>query len=292
MAPLISSSIKSNNPEYVALRDYPRNASLREIAEELWRKFSPFADPYFPEYFAENIHTRFWEMYLAVCLLDKGMDLVPKGKSYGPDIHVKLDGQDLWIEAIAPSEGSGKDAVPLIEEKPKFEPIPEDKIILRFTNAVTEKLNKRLKYVDEGGISQNDPFVVAINGKGIQMTMFDGPLLAIIKAVYPVGDYQVTFDRETLEVVSEGYQTRFEIIKASGSPVPTNMFLDTANSGISGILYSGAALWDMPNQPGAELLYIHNSIASSSLSRNWLCSIQECYLKGNELFITPTPSCA
>ena len=123
------------------------------------------------------------------------------------------------------------------------------------------------------------------------MIMFDGPFPAIIKAVYPVGEYEVSFNRETHEIVSEGYRTRFEILKASGSSVPTNAFLDPANAGVSGILYSAAALWDMPPEPGSELLYIHNSIAMASLPLGWLCLIRECYLGDNQLIINQTSLC-
>jgi len=292
MTMLIRTTITSSNPEYVALREHPRNAPLREIAEHLWARFSPYADPSFPELFAQHIHPRFWEMYLGVQLLEKGVNLVPKTSSHGPDVHARLADQDVWIEAVAPREGTGKDAVPFVEEKLSFEPIPEDKIILRFTNAISEKLSKRTKYVQDGAIRPEDPYVIAVNGMGIQMTIFDGPLPAIIKAVYPVSDYQVTFNKETLQTISEGYRTRPEILKASGAPVPTNTFLNMANSGLSGALYSGAALWHMPSEPGSEMIYVHNSVASSRLPSGWLCSAREYYWEGNQLFLAQTPPCA
>src|SRR3990170_4283435 len=134
MTALFESSVVSSNPEYVALRDHPRNAALREIASQLWLSFAPYADPSFPQLFADQLHPRFWEMYLAVRLLEKGLKLIPKSASRGPDIHAIFSGNDLWIEAVAPEEGEGPDAVPSLEEHESYEPYPEDKIILRFTN--------------------------------------------------------------------------------------------------------------------------------------------------------------
>jgi hypothetical protein len=292
MPSLFDCSADSFSPDYLALRDSPRTAPLRDIAQRLWTKFQPYADPSFPDLFAQQLHARFWEMYLAVCLLDKGFELVPKASSRGPDVHLILNQRDVWIEVVAPSPGEGTDAVPSIEEKPRFEPIPEDKIILRFTNALSGKLRKREQYLEASIVRASDPFVIALNGKGIEMTIFDGPLPAIIKAVYPVGPYQVTINTRTLETVRSGYVARFQIRKTSDAAVPTDAFLQEAYSGISGVLYSDAALWDMPPTPGNEMLFVHNSVASSPLPREWLCSAKECHKEGNGLVISQCSPCA
>ena len=187
--------------EFVALRDEPRNAQMKKLAQEMWQKFATWADPNFPEQFSQHVHPRFWEMYLGVCLLENNFQLVPKKSSDGPDYHILLNGKNLWIEATAPEAGSGNDAVPSIFEHDKFHPVPEDKIILRFTNAIAEKLKKREEYLKKRIIDANDAYVIALNGVGIQMTLFEGPMPAIIKSVYPAGDYSVTIDVNTLKPV-------------------------------------------------------------------------------------------
>jgi len=292
MKKLLNNSIQSTNPNYIALVESPRNAQLRQIAEELWVEFHLYADPHFPQKFADHLHQRFWEMYLAIQLLHKNIQLIPRISSMGPDIHAQNGDQDIWIEAVAPTEGVGLDAVPKIMDSPKFEPLPEDKIILRFTNALLEKHSKHSRYLESGLFSDKDPYVIAINGRSIQMIIFDGPLPAIVKAVYPVGDLVVAIDPENHAVVSEGYQVRQEISKESGSPVSTNAFLDPTFSGISGLLYSDAALWDMPSYPGSEFLYIHNSVADNPLPSEWLCQIREVAKDGNHLVLSTTTDCA
>ena len=130
MIGLFDASIVSSRSDYIALRDHPRNAPLRQIADELWGRFFPYADPLFPHEFALHLHHRFWEMYLAVSLLENGLLLQPKRSSKGPDIHLKLALGDVWVEAVAPDEGQGPDAVPPLRDNASFGPVPEDKIIL------------------------------------------------------------------------------------------------------------------------------------------------------------------
>jgi hypothetical protein len=279
------------SPEYLALRDETYNTHLKNLAQEMWCIFSDWADSTFPQQFAYNVHPRFWEMYLGVRLLDLKFQLIPKQSSFGPDFHVVLDGKNLWIEATAPTEGSGNDAVPSLYEHSGIDPVPEDKIILRFTNAIAEKVKQREDYIQKEVVSRRDPYVIAVNGHGIGMNLLEGPQPNILKSVYPVGDYSFTIDVNTLETVRKGYQTRFQILKRSGAPVPTNAFLDPIYSGISGILYSNVALWAMPIIPGCEYLFIHNALADIPLEIGWLGTGKDCYKEGNNLTIVTHSKC-
>ena len=237
MNDLFESDVPQASAEFIALRDEPRNAQMKKLAQDMWQTFSPWADPDFPLQFSHNVHPRFWEMYLGIRLLERRFHLVQKkSTSFGPDFQILLDGNKLWVEATAPEVGQGKDVVPSIYELDGSKPVPEDKIILRFTNAISEKIKKREEYINKGVIDSDDAFIIAINGRGINMTLFEGPLPTIVRSVYPAGDYSTTIDVNTLKPVREGYQTRTEIFKLSGSLVQTNAFLDPRYSGISGIL--------------------------------------------------------
>jgi hypothetical protein len=260
----------------------------------MWDTFSPFADPNFPQEFARNLHSRFWEMYLGLRLLGRGFSLIPKSSSLGPDFHIRIHGAHVWLEATAPSDGQGPDAVPSIFDLNGRSPVPEDKIILRFASSIAEKVARHKDYVEHGDIGASDAFVIALNGGGIGMTQFEGPLPAIVKSVYPAGDYVLTIavdatDIKASKIVREGYQVRPQVFKLSGAPVQTNSFLDPSFAGVSGILYSRAALWDMDPNPGCEMLYIDNSVTNAHLPTDWLGMGSYCHKEGNQLRIDVHP---
>ena len=286
MSDLFDPSLPSPDTNYVALRDNERFSQLRAICEDMWRSFAQYSDPEFPRQFATHLHPRFWELYLGHQLLNLGFKLVPKASSFGPDFHVLLGDRSVWIEAAAPDEGQGDDAVPALEEHSKFDPIPEDKIILRFTNAVYKKKQKFEEYVRNGTVRPEDALVIALNGRSISMLIFDGPLPLVIKSVYPIGGYKVTIDVKTRQVVQEGYETRFQIVKHSGAAVGTKAFMDDDFAPISGLLYSHAALWDMPAGSPHEFLYIHNSTARNPLEVGWLGVGRDCDRTGDQLLLT------
>jgi hypothetical protein len=285
MSDLFDFSGITPSPEYLALRDYPHYASMKLRAQEFWAIFEPFADSQFRAEFALHMHPRFWEMYLGAWLASNSAGLVPRRTAQGPDFHIVRNGQDIWVEATAPDDGSGADAVPSIYGR-GYDPVPQEKMVLRFTNAIAEKLVKHTHYTSEGIIGPNDPFVIAINGGGIPMTLFDEPMPAIIKSVYPFGQYSITFRADTLETLQQGFHRRNEVAKKSGSTVPTTLFLDAASKGVSGVLYSTATLWDLPPIPGHEFLYIHNLVATSPLEPNLFGIGRECVMQGDKLTIT------
>ncbi len=291
MDDLFGPGIAQTSCYYRLLRDNPDCEDVKRLAAEMWHSCSRWLDPDFPQQFAIHVHERFWEMYLCSRLLEQGFELQPKGSSRGPDFHILLDGEHLWIEATAPTKGAGIDAVPSSCEQEGDKPIAKDKIILRFTSAISEKMRKRDQYIERGIVSPQDPFIIAVNGGGIDMVSFERSLPAIVKAVYPLGDYSVTFNLHTGQVVRQGYQIRCQVFKRSGGSVPTTAFCDRNYSGISGILYSSASLWDMPVIPGCEILFLHNPLANSPLKRGWFGIGTDCHRQGDRLMFVTHPRC-
>jgi hypothetical protein len=124
---------------YTLVRDDLRFHQEKAFLEHLWESFEPFADPDFKSELAKQFHPRFWEMYLACTLIELGFNLIPRQCSYGPDIHIELDGINIWIEATAPDAGSGIDAVPGHPKNSNGIKVPEEQIILRLTNSIDKK---------------------------------------------------------------------------------------------------------------------------------------------------------
>ena len=282
---LFSKSIRSDNDEYLALRDCARNAELRNKCKLLWEKFVPFADRSFAREFALHPYQRFWEMYLGSRLLDLEFEIQKRATERGPDFHLIIENRNVWIEATVPSEGVGYDSVPSPTEINKYEPIPEEKIILRFTNAISEKNKKLSQYIEDGTVQQNDAFIIGICGGKIPLAQYNGTMRSIIKSVYPFGEHSSKIDPMSLEIVENGYRKRTKIIKNSGSQVSTDGFFNPLYSGISGIIYSDTTMTNLPNEPYKEFLYIHNYQANVPMRKGWLKSGKDCWFDENGLFI-------
>jgi|SRR5215470_9900596 len=96
---------------YLDTRDHPRSADHKRFVEELWSRFHPLADPHFREDARNHLLQRFWEMYLAVALLDHGFDLHHYGDK-GPQFYALIGNRRVWFEAIAIGPGTTSDQIP------------------------------------------------------------------------------------------------------------------------------------------------------------------------------------
>jgi hypothetical protein len=92
--------------------------SEREVnfLESLWARYAPYADTNFHTEFQNknNLQSRFFEMYLTVALLEQSFPVVRRAErtgDEGPDICIEDPCGRVWIEAVAPTRGNGRDAV-------------------------------------------------------------------------------------------------------------------------------------------------------------------------------------
>lgn len=239
----------------------------RSAIDKMWRKYEQHADSNFAVEFALHPRERFWEMLLTVSLLEAGFDLsCPKP---GPDIRLQTDAGPIWIEAVAPTPGSGPDEVPEPPENATFD-YPEDQIILRFRSAIEAKHRRRTDYINRGTIAASDPYVVAVSGGQMPVLIDMSGSPAILKAVYPLGAPQIRVELATGRAEDGGFALRPHISKAGGAPVSTTCFVGEEHSGISAILFSEANFLMTPEQAREEFLVIHNACASSPLTERWL----------------------
>jgi len=194
----------------------------------------------------------------------------------------------VWVEATAPRRGTGENAVPELriykgepETTLEAHTVPSEEIILRFTNAIDEKIKKYIKYIDKKIISSDDPYIIALNGADIGHEYLEEDRVPrILKAIFPIGDFSVTLDTssEKTRVVRSGYLYRPSLTKRSGGEVSTAIFLNPDNSGISGLLYSRVHLNALrnftgkfsPSPFGIDFHLIHNPMASNPVPYGWL----------------------
>jgi hypothetical protein len=290
---LFEVSVDNPHQSFVALRDLPHNIRRKEILEEFWKQYEPFADKNFLSAFAQNPHSRFWEMYLACGLLNLNFQLLParlRGET-GPDLCLHNNENRIWIEAVAPTGGTGPD---LLTNLPSNKVparlftintffVPEDKIVLRLCSGIIEKWRKLDNYLRTGIIKDNEPFVIALGTaalpEDIALTLPD-PFLtdeipSAVQAVYPVGNFQVTIDTKTMTVVSSHFERREAIKKQKGSEVPTNVFLCGKFSRVSGLIFSNSRISQINLHPENELSYVQNYLADQKLPQGWLQTGEE-----------------
>lgn len=273
-----------NDKRYLLVRDDSRFLDQKAYLENLWQIFSPFADSDFKSELSYQFHPRFWEMYLACALLQNGFELIPRHSPNSPDIHIRFQDRDVWIEATAPDAGIGADALAPIDNSVGFIKVPEEQIILRLTNSIQKKCQKYQEYVSLGLISSNDVYLLGINGFDIPFSLMDkGDIPFIAKSVFPFGDMVVTIDTGQDKVIDQGYKYRKHIQKKSSSFVPTTTFQDPSYSFLSGIIYSRAELWNLPRFFGDDFLYVQNPIADQKLETNWLGCGMAFWLEGRQL---------
>jgi hypothetical protein len=135
----------------------------------VWTQFCPYTNQqqFLTEIRQEkNFYQRLWELHLGCTLIQQKYHLQNVGNKGGPDLLINFNHKKIWIEAIAPSVGTGKDTVPSIQWNSVeahgiswASEIPEEKIILRFTAAIKEKWRKYKRYLEKGiiqdGVGRN-----------------------------------------------------------------------------------------------------------------------------------------
>ena len=245
----------------------------RQQFDDMWQIFQPYADRNFEDEFLLHPRERFWEMMLTVALLDGGIDIsCPKP---GPDICISSDDRTVWIEAVAPSSGSGPNSVPIPPDDKMFD-YPEPQIILRFRNALDNKYKGYKKYMDDGPVGANDPYVIALSGGQMNVLIDSDEAPAVMKALLPIGPPSVRINTATRKIEEWGYAHRPNVFTVNGSPVSTEFFLDPQYSSISAVLFSEANFLIDPTDARKNFLVIHNPIATNPLPQGWLAFGREC----------------
>jgi hypothetical protein len=255
---------------YLNTRDHPNGAEDKRFVEELWSRFHQLADPRFCEQARNHFLQRFWEMYLAVALLEHGFNLYRHGDE-GPEFYALVGNSRIWFEAIAPGPGNGPDKVPqriVYDESSddvEFSEVPTEKILLRFTNALDVKRDKYAAALKKGIISVEDSYVLAINSRGIRHAPDCASTPHFVQPFLALGSLAVAIDSKTLEVKDSFYQYRPGVLKLSGENVSTRIFLDEDASFCSAVLHSGVGSANYRDQLGGDFAVLQNPNARRPL---------------------------
>ena len=269
--------IESSRPE-------PRQA--RDLVYSLWRKTAAYLERGLPNRLRFEFHACFWEMYLTAILLDHKLPVVSREKrlhpSKGPD--VQIGEVAAWFEAIAVTAGEGPDAVPGYSFQESV-PVPDEQFKLRLTAAIQAKFRIYQTYLSKGVVNESEPFVIAVNAGDVPHVHQEAALPRIISVLFPFGDEAVRFDLRTNTFGDRHFTYQGDVKKKSGTSIPTTFFEQEESRGISAVVYSTADAFNCPRIPGADLLLVHNPMATSALPMGFLPIGRECWRDGNSLVI-------
>lgn len=253
----------------------PFERELHALLQEMWQRYEPYADPDFRQGFARDVDGRFWEMYLGCTLLEAGRTLLPvvdrKREGGQPDLCVLEDGRRIWIEAITPDEGaSGPDQIvrPVpINEGGGLVTAPIRQAQLRTSGAFWTKAQKIGRYIKQGVIAPDDIRIIAISASRFGVYVAEQPLPLIMTTLFPIGDAFITIDRDTGDVLAEGFHAA-PLIQRERNPIPRTAFLDERFADISGVIWSRVSLGNLSRQV-RPITYVHNPLTQVPLPTNW-----------------------
>lgn len=267
LKPLFDKNVTATDPVYINLRDDSRSIAieLRHYTESLWDRYHPHADRHFLVEISKDFHARFWEMYLTCTFMDNGHAI--SSADIGPDIRINHGRKIIWIEAVTPTSGdpSKPDSVPCLRMGVAQE-VPDKQIILRYRSAIHKKyFNNYFKYLEDEIVSNDDCYVIALNGCRIPSSRTDFEPPRIIRSVLPFGWQVVTVDTESHKVVKTGYQYRAYLRKASGEKVDTDIFTKSEYQHISAIMFSNIDVANRTPIAGGDFIIVRNPLALKPL---------------------------
>jgi len=248
---------------YLNVRDSPHHADTRQFVDSLWDRYEPFADAHFRADAKNHFLERFWEMYVAVTLIERGLQLFRVGGE-GPEFYFKISQRRIFVEAVAPGPGTGLDQVP----GPQYgvaTSTPTEKIMLRFTHALAEKRKKYLEALRKNILSSDDGYLLAINSRGIHHGAGGNTMPYFVQAFLPFGPLAVALDPKTGNIVDSFHQYRDTVPKESGENISTKAFLDSEFQFVSAVLHSRVDCVNCPRELGDDFCILHNPSAAHGI---------------------------
>lgn len=248
---------------YNAIRDNKQSQDKESklFAIKLWHQFERYADSKFKTQLRYDFHAGYWEMYLANALMEMGY-LIDSADS-GPDI--KIEGQPkVWIEAVTSKDGESTkppDIKPISSGKSEFINISEDEIMLRYTSSINEKFRKGKGYIEKGVMSEDDAYIIAINGASVSHSRSDDVPPWVFKTLFGVGPQTITVYPSSSKSSESNFSFMPSIVNKNKAIVPTTYFQAHHYKELSGVLFSLTNVSNRPFAIGADFIFIHNPFA-------------------------------
>ena len=247
------------------------HSEQRKYIDALWNRTKSFLDSNFVSEFARQTPQRFWELRLAATLLDLNFELERTGEGR-PDFCTRTkDGHRLWIEAVSPTLGheGNPDRAPDGIADGRFRAVPEEALLLRYTQALAAKHLAFQRFREAGIVSASDRCVIAISSSALGRYSDRDDPPRIMGALFPVGRRLLRVDPESLDIEAMRYDFRDAIRRTTGTSVSTAMFLAPAYADISGVILDSARATGWRQQAYGLFKTIHNPLATLPLPKGW-----------------------
>ena len=183
---------------YQSIRNDVCYQDLKDAIARAYDEVKEFLDSDFLREFSTHFLDRYFELCLAKELNTK-FQLLPKPKGIDLDFYVQLQNkQKVWIEATRAQvnksalKAESREEVNNMTSDIEIDAMHPQASVLRFTNSLSKKVEQVGKYRDK--IDKNDYILIAVLGyrEADISTNSDFSLPAFLRAVYPLGEQQVT----------------------------------------------------------------------------------------------------
>jgi hypothetical protein len=268
----------------------------RILFENSYKNYREYQDTNFLKEITTRFHQRTWEMFLGDLLLRKNKKLKRDRKDSDPDIQILTKKGLIHIECVAITHGDPNDPNRVPEmyvanniKDIRVSDVPEEKILLRITNALAEKFKQYEKRIKSKRIKENEPYVIAVNTGALGHPQ---DLPYILKAVFAIG-YQalrLRVNGKRVENPASHWTKRKAVSKINKEEVDMTFFEDETHKNISAVIYSNETVLHHLKDPSQEVVIVHNPFATNPISFSEFDFLAQYYIEketGNVIRLEP-----
>lgn len=270
------------DPYYIASSVIAKRKVLFEV---LYKVFEPYKDSNFLKEITTRFHQRTWEMYLGYLCIKQGKVLKESRSDDQADVQIVTKQNPIHIECIAVTHGdpANPDAVPKMHIPDNIghivvRDVPEDKILLRITQALNDKYKQYQKRLADNRISDKEPYVIAVNTGELG---HPEQIPRIFKVVFGVGYLTLRMRVGGLPVANPTsfWSRRESIAKTNKEDINLTFFEQNAHECISAVIYSNSNVLNYLTNPREdEIILVHNPLASNPISHKEFSFLTQHYV--------------
>lgn len=252
-------------------------------------------DSYFHSDIHKKLTQRWWELLLGNYLLHHFPSKV-KSLAKGPDYLVNHELGNIYIECIAPFPKKGE--ANIRDKNRTGGSLDSKSALLRFTSAVKEKAENKLKnYLNKGYVKENDFLIIAVNLMeipNIDLMQETGNMSFLLRGLLGMGEFvfkvpvslrNIKPAKKVIPTIKPSYVG--EISNANGSPIALRKFLTGDYNHISAIIISCDRYLETPKD-GKRFSILYNPTARNKLPNNFFPDLgRTFYCENNYVLMQP-----